>query len=107
MSRCDNCEMYGECSEPCEAVLALLDSADRGRLARNINSANSVEVEKLLKNSAALDPATDAILHLYYRSSFTMERIARSLGMNRSSVSRRIAGAWKNFPEKLQQERHV
>jgi len=104
---CENCPRREECSEPCEALLSQIDSPDRGRLARNIGPEKSEEVEEILAVSAAFDPVTDAILHLHYRSSFTMARIGRAFGMNRSSISRRIAKAWQQHRQNAQQERHM
>ena len=91
---CRSCPRRGTCLEPCERLLAELDSPDRGRLGRNIRARNSAEIAELLDLCPQLDPRTDAVVQLYYRCGLAMERIGQALGVNRSSVSRRVHSAW-------------
>ena len=94
---CRECASFGRCAAPCQRLLARLNSPDEGRLPEGLRARGQAEIDQLLTFAPFLEPKTDAIVHLYYRSSFTMERIGRDLGLSRAAVSRRILTAWRQF----------
>lgn len=94
---CWNCDRRATCREPCERLKAELDPALRARPPRNIDIRSQGEIDLLLDFSPRLDPATDAMVHLYYRAGFTMDRIGGAFAVNRSTVSRRLRTAWKTL----------
>ena len=97
MKPCAHCDRRSVCREPCEYVKSLLPAVDRGRAPdrRTQPDTNREEVDLLLQVAPTLKPKTQAIIYLYYRAGFSLEQIATALGINRSSVWRRIRVAWR------------
>ncbi len=94
---CWNCDRRDACREPCERLKAELDSAFRARPPCNIDRRSQEEIDLLLDYSPRLNQTTDAMVHLYYRAGFTMDRIGGAFAVNRSTVSRRLRTAWKKL----------
>jgi len=90
MGPCEHCPRRETCTEPCEDLARLLDSPERGRLAAHITPSACEDAALLLDRADRLRPRDRAMIHLYYRSGFTMQAIAEAFGVHRSNVCRAL-----------------
>ncbi len=97
---CAHCPKRQECAEPCEELEKLLGGPDSGRLSCNISARKIADLEILFSRVNRLNARSHAIVYLYYRCGFAMERIGEAFDLNKSTVSRILQKSWQKVAEK-------